>query len=376
MGIYCRSVMHAMRIVFLSYNYSPDIHSPEAWIERIRFYSGWLECLAGEHTIIRVDQIDYEGSFTHKGVQYYFVNDGKAKNYFPRKLHRFVKKLAPDIVLVSSFQFPLQLLQLRHCLGRKVKILVQHHAEQPYNGLKKYMQRFAAGKADAWLFAAAETGAAWTEKGNLPRKNKIQELMEVSSVFIPVAPGIAKAVTHVSGAPVFLWVGRLNQNKDPLTAVAAFLDCCLLHPAARLYMIYSSTEMLPQIKQLLADRQGTEQVLLAGKMAHAALQNWYSSADFFLSASHYEGSGTALCEAMSCGCTPVVTGIPSFKKITNNGQYGFLYPPGDVKALTLALSKAAAGHPAGNRQSIIDHFRRELSFESIAAQFLRIAGQL
>src|SRR6202035_2264339 len=150
-----------MRIVFLSYNYSPDISSPQEWIERIKFYIGWSECLAKEHSVIRIDQINYQGNFIHNGIQYYCVNDGRKTNYFPRILNRFVKKLKPDVVVVSSFLFPLQVIQLRSCLGGKIKIILQHHAERPYSGIKKYIQRFASRRVDAFLFTSRETGTDW-----------------------------------------------------------------------------------------------------------------------------------------------------------------------------------------------------------------------
>ena len=50
-----------MRIVFLSYHYSTDIRSPQEWLDRLKFYIGWSECLAKNHTVIRVDQINYVG---------------------------------------------------------------------------------------------------------------------------------------------------------------------------------------------------------------------------------------------------------------------------------------------------------------------------
>ena len=59
------------------------------------------------------------------------MNAGNKKNYFPQKLHRFVKSLQPDIVIVSSLNFSIQVIQLRLVLGKKIKIIVQNHAEQP-----------------------------------------------------------------------------------------------------------------------------------------------------------------------------------------------------------------------------------------------------
>src|SRR4249920_1894305 len=82
-----------MRIVFLSYHYNSDIRSPREWTERIKFYIGWSELLAETHTIIRVDQINYEGSFVHNNIQYHCINTGKKNNFLPWKLHRKVKSL-------------------------------------------------------------------------------------------------------------------------------------------------------------------------------------------------------------------------------------------------------------------------------------------
>lgn len=365
-----------MRIVFLSYSYSPDIDSPQAWMNRIKYYTGWAECLATDHEVIRVDQINYEGSCTHNGIQYYFVDDGKRKNYFPARLNRFVQALNPDLVLVSSFLAPLQVIQLRGCLGKNVKIILQHHAEKPMTGFKKYVQRYAASKANGFLFAAAEIGYDWVEKRNLPGAERIFELMEVSSSFAAVDKLAARAKTNVCGPLAFLWVGRLNENKDPLTAVQAFLQFARLHSAARLYMIYQSATLLPAVQQVLNNHQHSSQVILVGNVAHSNMQYWFSSADFYLSASHYEGSGTALCEAMCCGCIPVVTAIPSFKKMTEQSTCGFLYPPGNVAALATVMNTVATIDVISYAEKVKRSFNEHLSFSSIAATFSRIITQL
>ena len=363
-----------MRIVFLSYNYSPDIHSPQEWIQRLQYYVGWLECLAKEHTVIRVDQVNYEGGFNHNGVHYYCVNNGQRKNYFPSKLHRFVQTLKPDIVVVSSFCFPLQVMQLRKQLGKHVNIIVQHHAEKPFTRIKKYLQRLAAFKTDIFLFTAYSTGIDWVQKANLDTEKKVRELMEVSSVFYLIDKEIAREKTQVSGSPIYLWVGRLNQNKDPLLVINAFLKFAVLHPHARLYMIYQQDDLLPAIKQLLNQDPVAPAITLIGKILHDDLLYWYNSADFYLSASHYEGSGTALCEAMSCGCIPVVTDIPSFRTINNN--CGILYEPGNEEALLRALQQSTLLSINEKEKEALEHFKNTLSFDAIAGKFRQIIASL
>jgi glycosyltransferase involved in cell wall biosynthesis len=361
-----------MRIVFLSYNYSPDINSPEEWLKRLHFYIGWSECLAKNHTVIRIDQINYEGTFTHRGIEYRCVDDGKKINYFPRKLHRQVKDLKPDIIVVSSFRFPLQVIQLRRKLGNQVKIIIQHHAELPFTGLKRYLQRSAGKRANAFLFTAYETGAEWVRTKNLDTVRKIHELMEVSSLFYPIDKKIARDKTKVSGSPAFLWVSRLNQNKDPVTAVNAFLRFAERQPAAKLYMIYHTEELISEIRKLLPPQNSP--VLLIGKLDHNELLFWFNSADFYLSASHYESGGTALCEAMSCGCIPVVTNIPSFRTIS--GDAGLFFQPGNEEVLLSRLLQTT-GFPADEKkQYAIDRFRTKLSFEAIADRFQEIADSL
>jgi glycosyltransferase involved in cell wall biosynthesis len=363
-----------MRIVFLSYNYSPDIHSPQEWVERIKFYIGWSEYLAKEHTVIRIDQINYTGEFTQNGIHYYFVDAGQKKNYFPRRLNQFVKALDPAVVVVSSFLFPLQVIQLRNSLGKKVKIILQHHAEKPFTGLKKYIQRLAGLTTNIFLFTSYETGADWVRKGNLGTEKKIRELMEVSSVFNPVDKKIARERTGIAGSPVFLWVGRLNENKDPVTAVKAFLRFAAIQPAAKLFMIYQAAELVPEIKKLLLQNPGPSSIVLVGEIQHSDLLYWFNSADFFLSASHYEGSGTALCEALSCGCIPIVTDIPSFRIIS--GGCGLLYEPGNEEALLSALRQTMYLDVEEKKNKALDHFKTKLSFEAIAVRFQQILASL
>jgi glycosyltransferase involved in cell wall biosynthesis len=363
-----------MRIVFLSYNYSHDIKSPTEWVKRINFYVGWNEYLAKEHDVIRIDQINFTGDFRHNGIGYYFIDDGKKRNLFPGKLNHFVKNLHPDVVIVSSFQFPLQVIQLRRCLGNKVTIILQHHAEKPFTGIKKLFQRYASSCADVFLFTSRSTGMEWKRKNNLDSVNKIHELMEVSSPFYLLDKNDAKKYTNMTGSPVFIWVGRLNSNKDPITVIKAFLQFSVTQPDARLYMIFQTTELISEIKNLLSDNQGRNPIVLVGNVPHEELLYWYNSADFYISASHYEGSGTALCEAMSCGCSPIVSDIPPFRTIA--GASGQFFEAGNEKSLLLILNQSLRLNLDLLQNNALQIFKTELSFEAISNKFQMILRSL
>jgi glycosyltransferase involved in cell wall biosynthesis len=111
---------------------------------------------------------------------------------------------------------------------------------------------------------------------------------------------------------------------------------------------------------------------LIGKVAHDELQYWFNSADIIISGSHYEGSGTAICEAMSCGCMPLVTDIFSFRMITDNGKCGLLYKAGDEDGLLAALMQTQQMDIHGKQQLSLEYFRTNLSFEAIAGKIREI----
>lgn len=363
-----------MLFVTLSYDHDPLYSSPERWLLRTRAYGGVLAALAKLDKVANIAQINYEGAAIDNGVQHHFANYGD--KCFPRKLHRLVKSLDPDIVLVHSLNRPLQVIQLRLALPRKTRIIVQNHAEKPAVGLRKLLQQSADKFVDAYLFASKEMGLDWIAKGNLASPQKIHEVMELSSVFYPVDRTMARAKTGVDAKKAYLWVGRLDENKDPLTAVKAFLEFAETESKARLYMLYHTEELLPQIRQLLSEAPNPKAVSLVGKIPNDDMLYWFNSADFFIAASHYEGSGTALCEALSCGCVPIVSDIPSFRMITDGGTIGQLFPPGDDKKLLSALQQTQLIDITTEREKALTYFRSKLSFEAIAQQFHDIGASL
>ncbi|HEV9035769.1 MAG TPA: glycosyltransferase family 4 protein [Puia sp.] len=365
-----------MKFVFLTYNISLHFNRAEDWFYHLRHSTGVYDALGKKHTVISIEQINHTGRIERNGVDYHFLNYRKKKLYFPTRLHRYIKALSPDVIVVHGMHFPLQVLQLRAQVGRHARIILQNHADQPGSGKRKILQTLADRSIDAYLFVSKEQGEQWVSRGIIANSGKIREVMEASSLFIPQDRSLARSRTATSGDPLFLWVGRLDRNKDPLTVLEAFILFAKIHPAARLYMVYHTEELLSEIREFVAATGVGDAVVLVGKIEHQQLQDWYNAAEFILSGSHYEGSGIAVCEAMSCGCIPVVTDISSFRKMTGNGGCGILYPPGNKDALLAALLETRSMDKVKERQKVLDQFRSELSFEAIAGGIDAVASSL
>jgi len=365
-----------MKYVFVSYVFIKEFNDPELWLKRIDLYAGIQSELSADNEVISIEQIDYKGSCISDGVQHEFIKLSKFERWVPLKLHRYILSLKPDVVVIQGLHFPFQVIQLGLLKSKKVKIIAQHHAEQPFTGIKKYIQKIADLFVDAYLFAAKPMGLDWVDKGNLSSARKIHEVMEVSTHFHPMDKETARLKTGVSDNPAFLWVGRLNENKDPLNVVKAFLRFANINPEVQLYMIYQTDELLTEIKKILGASFHGDKVILIGKVLHDDLIYWFNSVDFLISGSHYEGSGTVVCEAMACGCVPVVTNIDSFKMITDNGKCGFLYEAGNEDALLNALVRTEAYNIQSKQKKCLDYFQSNLSFKAIASWIQEIAAGL
>jgi glycosyltransferase involved in cell wall biosynthesis len=365
-----------MKFVCITYTRKTAFNEPMTWLHRVRGYTGLLEALSKRNTVISIDRINYTGEVTVGGVRHLFPDAGASSLSAAWRLNNYARQLAPDIILVQGMIFPLQVILLRLQLGRKVKIIVQNHAEKAGKGRRKILQRLADPVIDAYLFTAKEMGEEWLEQSIIRNPEKIRQVMEASSVFSPGDSGKARIRLGITGAPLFLWVGRLDDNKDPLTVIKAFLQFTQA-PGARLYMIFHTRELLPAIEIVLDSTPGSrEKIILIGERAHDEMENWYRAADYIISGSHYEGSGVAVCEAMSCGCIPILTDILSFRMMTGNGACGILYPPGDQTALLAALETITTKDQAIEKQKALDQFRKDLSFDAIADAIHAVAASL
>jgi glycosyltransferase involved in cell wall biosynthesis len=365
-----------MRLIFTSYISTPEFKDPIAWLRRIDGYTGILEALAREHEVISIERIDHEGNFEIKGVHYFFYRLKNGRTLFPIKMHRMIRRWSPDVIFVNGFVFPLQLIQLRLQVGSQSKIIVLHRAEKPFTGWRKYLQVLADRCVNHYFFVSSEFGLDWKRAGIIANQKKICEIMQASSSFRAINRQHAREILKLHDEIIFLWVGRLDANKDPVTVIKAFINFAAANPQARLYMIYRENGLADEILSIIKNNSVAQLAIkLVGAVAHEKLGVWYSATDFFISGSHYEGSGVAVIEAMSCGCVPVLTDIISFRKLTAHGQYGILYKAGNAQDLQSKLGEVMQMDLEREKERVYHHFQREYSYEAIAKKIESIIGK-
>ncbi len=365
-----------MKIIHLSYAHMTEQHDPEAWLKKINFFVKLLEQMAKHEEVKSIHCISYSRVINRNNVEYHFLNFSRFQVLLPFELNNYVRQLQPDVVIVHGFHFPLKVLLLRWTLGSQVKIIIQYHAEKPLRHYKRILQKIVDRHVSAYFFTARDQVDPWIAERQITDPNKIHEVMEVPSVFYPVNKSDACIRTKVSSSKNYLWVGRLDANKDPLTLIKAFIKFSVTNPRVHLYVIFQSDELMEETKMQVASSTTETQITLVGKVEHDELLYWYNSVDFIISTSHFEGSGIAVCEGMSCGAIPILTNIPSFRKMTGRGNCGLLFEAGNVDGLVNALQKSLEMDVELEREKTLSQYSTNLSAEAIAEKMIHVSRQI
>lgn len=357
-----------MKIADISYHSSYLDLTPEEYLQKANPNLGYADFLDGSNELIFFFHSKTATTIAKKNSTYIFRK--KIKNnplLFPILLSLKLRRMRPDVVLVHSIIYIHFAAFLRFFLSRRTKIFVQNHAEKtPQSSIKKWVVAMCDPMIDGYFFVSKELAQPWVKQGLIKTMKKVHEIMEGSSSFTPKSRRICREALQIPDVQTFIWVGRLDGNKDPMCVLRAFRNYATQHTNFKLYMFYHTEELLEQLKSYIRKYGLENHVLLQGKIPHAALETWYNASDFFVAASHSEGSGYALCEAMSCGCIPIVSKIPSFKYMTNQGDVGFLFESGNHSELYQSLMKIDMNTISVHRNRVLELFQKRLSFQAIA----------
>ncbi len=277
---------------------------------------------------------------------------------------------------VNGLLFPELIRSIREGLPERVALVVQDHGgfdPAEASALVRVWLRRGLAASDAILVASPGQAEALRDSRIAPRETLIADVMESSTPLRALPVADARATAPVHGDPAVLWVGRLNDNKDPLTALDGFARFAEAHPGATLTMAFQGGELAGAVRARVAeDPRLRARVQLVGEVPHDRLAAYYSAADLFLLGSRHEGSGYAALEALACGCVPVVTDIAPFREITGEGVAGELWAAGRAEACAAALELAWM-RPADERRRLPrERFDRHFTWEKIGARAVAI----
>jgi glycosyltransferase involved in cell wall biosynthesis len=358
-----------MKVTFVNYYYDKDIPI-DNYLDKYPTIYGWCKALVDLGLQVSVyHRFNKNYFFKQDGVDYFLVKDNlryDLKWYqTPSAFHKKVAEDKHDIIHVNSFNYVYQAYLLKSKLPQS-KFVIQHHAENLKNPIKKIITRYFSFSLDGFIFSSKEIFNEWVKVRAILHGKMFAEIMEGSSNFNFMGRSEMRMKTNLSGKPVILWVGRLNENKDPITVISGFLKLLNDFPEAKLYMIFSEDTLKEQVESFIGKNLLLrDSVKLIGFINHKEICNYYNSADYFILGSHYEGSGYSLVEAMSCGVVPIVTDIPAFRMITNRGEIGALWKCGEPESFNKSAMEIINKPLEVESKKTLDYFSKNLSFTAI-----------
>ena len=125
-------------------------------------------------------------------------------------------------------------------------------------------------------------------------------------------------------------VGRLSNQKDPITMIEAFGIISKPFPNAHLALV-GDGELKGKILEKIDQLKLNDRIHLTGNKNNP----WsvYHSIDLFIMSSIYEGLGRSITEALSCGVPVVCTDVEGVPEIVRDNITGILVPPKDANKL-------------------------------------------
>jgi glycosyltransferase involved in cell wall biosynthesis len=296
---------------------------------------------------------------------------------FPLALSRAVRALAPDVVHVhGGTAFPVETRLLCHVVDAPV--LVQDRAGPvPDGAARRAWFRWGFARITGVAFAAQGEADRFFRAGIFRPDLPVFEVPGGSCGFSPGDRLAARAETGLTGDPALLWVGHLNQNKDPLTVLEGVARVSERLPNVNLWLVYRSAPLETGVRaRVESDERLRHRVRFVGPVAHDKLEAYYRAADVFVLGSHREGSNVSSVEALACGTPIVVTDLPAFRRFADSDAVGGLWQPGDPDDFVRALVDVWERDQTALRRAARQRFDRDLSWSAIGHRLRAVYAEV
>lgn len=360
-----------LHVAQISFYFDPERREPERLLIDWPSLVDIADAARSGGTRVSVVQAAIRDAHIHRdGVDYHFIapSDPTASIASGNALQRLLERLQPDVLHVHGLGFPADVLALRR-MAPRAPILLQDHADRAPRIWRRPLWREALSTAAGVAFCSRMQARPFIKSRVLPETTAVYEIPESTSRFTPGDQDEARQRTGVYGKPCVLWVGHLNENKDPLTVLDGIARVANELRGFQMWCCFGTAPLLARVrKRIHCDDALRGRVHLLGRVPHGHIEELMRAADIFVLGSHREGSGYSVIEALACGLPPVVTDIPSFRALTGAGKIGRLWRCDDAADLGAALRSVAATLNESSKRAVREHFEAELSMRAVGVK--------
>ncbi len=302
------------------------------------------------HTVGVVAQYDATGSWIEKrlasqGIEVQFLGKrpGLDVRMVPR-IARAIGRFRPDIVHSHSshvlrYAIPAVVLSARCPIVHTLHNLAEHESDSP-GKILQYVA-FRAGVAPVAIGQAVADSMRRVYR--LAPRRIIANGIPVADFALPSESreALRAALALPPGAPTFVAVGRLMEQKNHTALLHAFASDRLRAVGAHLLLVGDG-----ELRRALEDT--ARELGLEGRIQFLGVRpdvpRLLHAADVFVLASRWEGNPLSVMEAMAAGRPVVATAVGCVPELVSDST-GRLVAPGDVAALESAMFQLACDLP-------------------------------
>lgn len=212
------------------------------------------------------------------------------------------------------------------------------------------------------VLAMGELAATQFSSAGIPSARVAQFIYSVAQT-APLPEPTATA------APEAVFVGRLEERKNPLLLVEAVASL----GDVRLTMV-GSGPLLREVRGAVARHGVEDRVRLVERLDNAAVRTLIAGADLLVLPSRYDGWGAVTNEALMAGTPAVVSDGAGSSLLVADSDRGRVFRSQDADSLTVAMRAELACRPAcsGRRERIAGWARECISPRAVARYLRRV----
>ena len=140
-------------------------------------------------------------------------------------------------------------------------------------------------------------------------------------------------------ARILLHTRGFEPIHDPMVFLRAIEPVMHQHSDVRAVMLGRGS-LRADAERFIAERHLGSRIHLAGQVQHTTVPDYFNESDLYVSTTLSDGSSISLLEAMACRRAVIVTEGYGNAEWVVPGKNGWLYPAGDVSALSAAILDA------------------------------------
>jgi glycosyltransferase involved in cell wall biosynthesis len=341
-----------MRILIGADTYAPHVNGAAAFAQRLAV------ALTVRHEVhVAVPSTGYRSStgMTRDGVVEHRVRSLPMPGHpgfrfcaplgLRAEARRILDEVQPDVLHVQS-HFPLCRALIEAARSRNILIVATNHF-MPEN-LVHYLPIGEAARLSvhgwAWRDAARVFALADVVTAPTPYAAALATVAGVPGPVLPISNGVDLARFRsrsevgefrlrygVPDKPAITYVGRLDAEKNLDVVIRAFAKV-RASMDAQLLLVGAGAER-PKLSELAAEMNISEHVTFTGFVPDEDLPSAYAATTVFVNAGTAELQSLVTLEAMASGRPVVAADAAALPHLVENGETGYLFPPGDSDAL-------------------------------------------